>query len=146
MKTKRLIFVVTVLILVASTCTVWGATYNGTDRQRDKTYVKYLEGNRTQLCAAGTSTYAYSTMYNEYTENCQVSVSVLEYSYFHETFVASSADASYLQPGYSMGSGSIERKISNVAVDYYHRGICYLSPYGGAQYESFEYIADQYYE
>ncbi len=129
MKKSRIIFFVTMLLLIASTCTIMGATINTEGYGYGKTYSKSYTGDRTVFYAAGTATQSYTTLYNNYTSSCHMDAMVRGYDTYTGSIVDHSYAVSTKKIGESVHSGYIDRDYDNTRHRYEHTATCYLSPY-----------------
>lgn len=148
MKKSRIILLVTMLLLVASTCTVWGTTRTVREERRGDTYTEFVGGQEARLCAVGTSSAAYTTMINTSSEqaNRQLNAYISEYSYAEMDWTATKTNGSYVATGDSVNSGSITRNMNSYVVEYHHEAISALSPYQPQAIDDLTFIADQYYD
>ncbi len=147
MKKSRIILLVTMLLLVASTCgTVLGATYNGSEYKYNQTYEKTFSGTRTSFVAKGTSAspataIAYTKITNNYNSSCYMDAYVYEYSY-------ASGYQNHLYKvgtygsGVTIESGDLSRRYNNTSYYYVHEANCYQSPYQMVTVDSYKYTAN----
>ena len=150
MKKSRTILLVTMLLLVASTCsTVLGAgyTYNGCDYEYNQTYEIECTGERTMFKAKGTSAspataIAYTSIKNNYDSSCYMDTYVYEYSY-----ISGYQNHLYKVGTYGSGvtieSGDLSRRYNNTSYYYVHEANCYQSPYQMVTVDSYIYTANQ---
>lgn len=127
MKKSRIILLVTMLLLVASTCTVWGMTYTEEGHWRNEEYAETFRGEKTSFCAEATENQSHTTITNISSSSCHMDAIVREYE-----IIGTQLNQSYNVGSKSFGgvvdSGYLNRNNSN-SRKYVHEATCYLSPY-----------------
>ena len=129
MRKYRIILLITMIMLVACTCTVMGASQTGEGKFRNKDYSKSYNGDRTIFCAAGNSTKSYTTIYNNHTSSCHMDALVRGYNNYDGEILGQVYNSGTKAVGEMVHSGYLDRDDSNVWYYYEHKANCYLSPY-----------------
>lgn len=129
MRKYRIILLITMIMLVACTCTVMGASQTGEGKFRNKDYSKSYNGDRTIFCAAGNSTKSYTTIYYSHTSSCHMDALVRGYNNYDGEILGQAYNSGTKAVGEMVHSGYLDRDDSNVWYYYEHKANCYLSPY-----------------
>ena len=128
MRKSRIILLVTMILLVACTCTVMGASVTTSERWHASSYSKTYKGDRTSVRVVGNSSNSYTQIYNDYTSSCHMDALVREYHIING--VQNQAyNSGTKSVGESVSSGNISRDYDNTSYYYVHEAKCYLSPY-----------------
>ncbi len=149
MKKSRIILLVTMLLLVASTCcTVWGKSYSGEEYKYNQTYQKTFSGARTTFMAKGTglteaTAKCYTAITNDYTTSCYMDAYVYEMDMISGLVNYDYSVGTY-GSGYTLESGDIARDYNNTRMYYEHKATCYQSPYQMTEVDTYYYKAKNF--
>lgn len=143
MKKSRIILLVTMLLLVASTSMAIGATVDTNARWYASPYSKTFTGDRTSVRIVGNATTCYTEIFNDYTSSCHMDALVREYHIINgvqnQTYNVGTKDV-----GESVSSGNLSRDYDNTSYYYVHEATCYYSAYQMNQiYDSYRYRVNQ---
>ncbi len=143
MKKTRVFFFTVMLMLVALTGTVMGATESKNVRGQIYTYQK--TGTRIIFTAASAvKTCCYSTVFNKTNTTLNCAASVREYVY-DEGWRPEWRTRSNISSGLIVSSPVYPRYADSYTRYFLHFGGCYVSPTATSPFESYSFKANQYY-
>ena len=144
MKKSRMILLVTMLLLVASTCTVWGTTYDDEGAHRNSSYTKKFDSVKTTFTAVGNNTQCYTTLYNKTSSGCHIDAMVREYNVYTGNVLNQAYNIGTKGAGETIHSGYLNRNYTSSLYYYEHSATHYQSPYQMSQIvDSYVYTAYQ---
>lgn len=142
---KRIIFITSIIMMLAFSVSAYADNYSEEQKVRNQTYRKDISNSQAQFACIGSSSESYTTLYNKSTSTFYMYVSVQEYVYDSGYGTISKKGANVL-PALTVSSDSILRDYDSYIREYHHKGRVHVSSSENTPVmHNFEFVATQYY-
>ena len=145
MKKIRIVFSLTLMLLLMVSSTAFATSISKTERVRNFDYSKRMDGSYSMFYAVGQNGKAYTTITNTTKNTYYYTADVYEYEY-EKGYINRSEAGKTLGSGQQLSTASISRSKDNYIRFYLHVAKCSVSQYYSSELDYFSFKANQYYE